>query len=167
MPCNGRNSWYTWRIPNDAITLWLKKSSYFKGIAVTHSLTVLYRYCTADQLPTEVTVLIKMSSSSTHDFNKCDAPRLVHILFLSLMKESIPAEIPNYLSEVRIFTTKVINIDAEAVWPGRAVKRQGRDGGRKGIGGIQWVIGFGKGRPRGNTFLDHHKGSREWRRKLT
>lgn len=167
MPCNGRNSWYTWRIPNDAITLWLKKSSYFKGIAVTHSLTVLYLYCAADQLPTEVTVLIKMSSSSTNDFYKCDAPRLVHILFLSLMKESIPAEIPNYLSEARIFTTKVINIDAEAVWPGRAVKRQGRDGGRKGIGGIQWVIGFGKGRPRGNTFLDHHKGSREWRRKLT
>lgn len=69
------------------------------------------------------------------------------------------AEIPKYLSEVRIF--KVTAVDAQGVQPLVAVKRQGKDGGREGTGGIQWVIGLGEWRPRGNTFLSHHEGSRE------
>lgn len=61
---------------------------------------------------------------------------------------------PKYLSDVRIVPIKV-TINAQAAEPSGAVKRQRRDGRRKGGRRLQRVVRLWEWRSGRNTFLDH------------
>lgn len=62
---------------------------------------------------------------------------------------------------MRIFPIKV-TINAQAAEPSGAVKRQRRDGGRKGGGRLQRVIPLWEWRSGRDAFLDHRKERKEY-----